>query len=225
MRNLCIVSLCMAVLVICPPRPAASQATSPQPQPLPAPTTPAGADIWRVDPAHTSAQFAVRHLLASTVRGHLGAVTGWVRYNAATPETLAAEVWIDTAAISTGNASRDTHLRSDDFLLVEQHPRITFVSTRANAGDRGRISLTGDLTIRGVTQQVTLDVEAPGAPVQRASGQPVVIGTTASTTISRKAFGVKYNALIEAGGAVVSDDVRITIDIEARRAPATGRDR
>jgi polyisoprenoid-binding protein YceI len=212
-------------MVINPCRPVASPSPQPQPQPLPAPATPPGADVWRVDPAHTSAQFAVRHLLASTVRGQLGVVTGWVRYNPAAPGEMAAEVWIDATGISTGNAARDTHLRSDDFLLVEQHPRITFVSTRAGLGGGGRIALTGQLTIRGMTREVTLDVEAPSAPVQRAANQPVVVGTSATTVISRNAFGVKYNALIEAGGAVVSDDVRITIDIEARRAPATGRDR
>lgn len=133
---------------------------------------------------------------------------------------MAAEVWIDAAGISTGNAQRDTHLRSDDFLLTDQHPRITFVSTRAESGPGGRARLFGQLSIRGVTRDVALDVDPPSPVVQRAAGQPQVVGTSATTVIKRSDFGVKYNALIEAGGAVVADDVHITIDIEARRAPA-----
>ena len=186
-------------------------------RPTPPPVPEGATDIWNIDTSHTSAQFAVKHMLVSTVRGTLGPVVGWVRYNGKDLSSLAANVAIDVTNIDTGNGRRDNHLRSDDFLLVEQFPDITFVSKRAEPAGDGRFRLIGDLTIRGTTREVTLDVEGPSQPVQRNAQGPQIVGATATTTINRKDFGVKYNALIEAGGAVVSDEVRITIDIEARK--------
>lgn len=183
------------------------------------PPAPAGAtDIWNIDTSHTSAQFAVKHMLVSTVRGTLGPVVGWVKYDGKTPASIAVHAVIDVTGIESGNAGRDRDLRSDNFLLVEQHPDMTFVSKRVTDISPSGFKLVGDLTMRGVTREVTLDVDAVSPPVQRNATGPVVIGTSATTTINRKDFGVKYNALIEAGGAVVSDEVRITIDIEARKA-------
>ncbi len=182
-----------------------------------APPAPAGADIWNIDTSHTSAQFAVKHMLVSTVRGTLGPVVGWIRYDSRNPSATAVHALIDVTAINTGNPGRDRDLRSDNFLLAEQHPDITFVSKRVDGVTPAGFKLIGDLTIRGVTKEVTLDVDGPSQPVQRNATGPQVIGATATTTINRKEFGVKYNALIEAGGAVVSDEVKITIDIEARK--------
>lgn len=182
-----------------------------------APPAPAGADIWNIDTSHTSAQFAVKHMLVSTVRGTLGPVVGWIRYDGKNPSATAVHALIDVTAINTGNPGRDRDLRSDNFLLAEQHPDITFVSRRVEGITPAGFKLIGDLTIRGVTKEVTLDVEGPSQPVQRNATGPQVIGATATTTINRKEFGVRYNALIEAGGAVVSDEVKITIDIEARK--------
>ena len=129
-----------------------------------------------------------------------------------------------TVRFADGSPARDVQvstfdrdLRSDNFLLVETHPDITFVSKRVEGVTPAGFKLVGDLTIRGVTKEVALEVEGPSKPVQRAVNAPPVIGATATTTINRKDFGVKYNALIEAGGAVVSDEVKITIDIEARK--------
>jgi len=186
-------------------------------RPTPPPAPDGATDIWTIDTSHTSAQFAVKHMLVSTVRGTLGPVVGWIRYDGSNPSSIAANVAIDVTNIDTGNGRRDNHLRSDDFLLVEQHPDITFVSKRAEPAGDGRFRLIGDLTMRGTTREVVLDVEGPSQPVQRNARGPQIVGATATTTVNRKEFGVKYNALIEAGGAVVSDEVRITIDIEARK--------
>ncbi|MEX2272804.1 MAG: YceI family protein [Vicinamibacterales bacterium] len=185
-------------------------------RPTPPPVPQGATDVWNIDTSHTSAQFAVKHMLVSTVRGTLGPVVGWVRYDGKNLSSLAVNAVIDVTTINTGNGGRDRHLRSDDFLLVEQHPDITFVSNRVE-GSPGNFKLVGDLTIRGVTREVALAVEGPSQPVQRSATGPQVIGASATTTINRKDFGVKYNALIEAGGAVVADEVKITIDIEARK--------
>lgn len=156
-------------------------------------------------------------MLVSTVPGQLGPVVGWVRYDGKDPNSISVNVAIDVTNIDTQNAGRDRHLRSDDFLLVEQYPDITFVSKRVQSVRDGGFQLVGDLTIRGTTKEVVLEVDGPHGPVQRASNRPPIVGATATTTINRKEFGVKYNALIEAGGAVVSDDVKITINIEAAK--------
>ncbi|MDQ3070057.1 MAG: YceI family protein [Acidobacteriota bacterium] len=183
-----------------------------------APPVPQGAtDIWTIDSSHTSAHFTVRHMLVSTVPGQLGPVAGWVRYDGKNPSSLAVNVAIDVTGINTQNAGRDRHLRTDDFFLVEQFPDITFVSKRVEGVSNGRFKLVGDLTIRGVTKEVALDVDGPHGPVVRAANQAPIVGASATTTINRKDYGVKYGALIEAGGAVVSDEVKITINIEARK--------
>lgn len=181
------------------------------------PPAPAGADIWTVDTSHTSAHFTVRHMLVSTVPGQLGPVVGWVKYDGKNASSIAVNVAIDVTNINTQNAGRDRHLRSDDFFNVEQFPDMTFVSKRVEGVRQGGFKLVGDLTIRGITREVTLDVDGPHGPVQRAANRPPIVGATATTTINRKDFGVKYNALIEAGGAVVSDEVKVTINIEAAK--------
>ena len=184
------------------------------------PPVPAGTDIWTIDTSHTSAHFTVRHMLVSTVPGQLGPVVGWVRYDGKNPSSIAVNVAIDITSINTQNAGRDRHLRTDDFFNVEQFPDMTFVSKRVEGVQQGSFKLVGDLTMRGVTKEVVLDVDGPHGPVQRAANRPPVVGATATTSINRKDFGVKYNALIEAGGAVVSDEVKITINIEAaKRTP------
>ncbi|MDQ3171293.1 MAG: YceI family protein [Acidobacteriota bacterium] len=211
---------------------AAALAQGQQPQPAPAgqpqaqqqgprrpamPAAPAGNDIWTIDTSHTSAHFTVRHMLVSTVPGQLGPVVGWVRYDGKNPSSISVNVAIDVRNINTQNAGRDRHLRTDDFFNVEQFPDMTFVSKRVEGVQQGRFKLVGDLTTRGVTKEVTLDVEGPHGPVQRSANRPPIVGATATTTINRKDYGVKYNALIEAGGAVVSDEVKITINIEAAK--------
>ena len=196
-------------------QPQAQQQQGPRRPAMPA--VPAGNDIWTLDPSHTSAHFTVRHMLVSTVPGQLGPVVGWIRYDGKNPSSIAVSVAIDVTTINTQNPGRDRHLRTDDFFNVEQYPDITFVSKRVEGAQQGSFKLVGDLTIRGVTKEVVLDVEGPHGPVQRAADRPPIVGATATTSINRKDFGVKYNALIEAGGAVVSDEVKITINLEAAK--------
>jgi polyisoprenoid-binding protein YceI len=184
----------------------------------------AAAETYAIDPAHTSAQFKVRHLMVSYVRGQFGKTTGAAQID---PEDLAkssVEATIDASTIDTQNADRDKHLRSQDFLHAEKHPTITFRSTGiANAGE-GKLRVTGDLTIRGVTKPVVLEVEGPTPSVQDPWGN-VRRGLTATTTINRKDFGLAWNKALETGGVVVGDEVHITIDAELVKeaAPATAK--
>jgi polyisoprenoid-binding protein YceI len=185
---------------------------------------PAGAqqaDVWTIDSAHTSAQFAVRHMMVSTVRGTLGQVSGAIAWDGKDVKTVQADIAIDVAGLDTGVDKRDDHLRSADFFDAANHPKITFKSKRAIPGAAGTFKLVGDLTIRGNTKEVTLDVEGPSAPQK--TGNSIRSGATATGAINRKEFGLAWNRLIETGGAVVADEIKMTIDIEATRpaAPAS----
>lgn len=201
--------------------PALAQAPAQAPAPPQAQAqAPADPHTWQLDAAHTQAQFSVRHMMVTNVKGNFGKVTGSVRYDGKDLSTIAADVAIDTATINTNNEKRDAHLRSPDFFDVANHPTITFKSKRVEKGAAGHFKLVGDLTIRGVTKEVVLDVEGPVGPVN--AGQVTKIGATATTTINRHDYGVKWNRVIEAGGVTVGDEVKITLDIEAnqRNAPA-----
>ncbi|HYD43538.1 MAG TPA: YceI family protein [Anaeromyxobacter sp.] len=177
-------------------------------------TTPAA--TYRIDPAHASAQFKVRHLMVSNVRGELGEVTGEVGYDAAAPERSHVAARIDVTAIDTRNADRDAHLRSADFLDVANHPAIEFRSTAVRAAGRGALEVDGQLTIRGVTRPVTLAVELsdevrdPWGNVKR--------GVTATARLDRRAFGLTWNAALETGGVVVGEHVDVVIEAELVRA-------
>lgn len=186
--------------------------------PAAAQTAPA-AGTWTIDTGHSSAQFAVKHMMVSTVRGTLGPVSGTIAWDGKDLNTLQADVTVDVAGLDTGVDKRDGHLRSADFFDAANHPTITFKSKRVVPGPSGSFKLVGDLTIRGNTKEVTLDVEGPSAPQK--VGNSTRTGATATGTINRKEFGLLWNRMIETGGAVVSDDVRMTIDIEVTK-PATG---
>jgi len=171
---------------------------------------------WNLDPTHSSIQFAVKHMVISTVRGSFAEFA----VDAAVDETdLArsrATVRIAAASLGTGNNDRDAHLRSGDFFDAENHPELVFV-TRAiepRGGDDYRIS--GDLTIRGVTRPVTLDGEIQG-PVKDPWGG-TRFGLSASGKISRKEFGLDWNAVLEAGGLLVGDEVKLSIETELVKA-------
>lgn len=173
------------------------------------------AATWQIDTAHSGAQFTVRHMMVSNVRGELGGLKGKVEYDSARPESSSVEVSIDVSTINTREPKRDAHLKSADFFDVEKFPVMTFRSKRIEAAGPGKLKAVGDLTLRGVTREVVLEVETPAAPVvMRGTART---GATATTTISRKDFGVTWNRAIEAGGVAVSDAVAVTIDVAMTR--------
>jgi polyisoprenoid-binding protein YceI len=169
---------------------------------------------WKIDPGHTSAQFAVRHMLVATVRGVFDGPTGTVAFDPKdVPGTLKVDATFDTKSINTRNAERDADLRGEQFLNVAKFPTMKFVSKRTEAAAAGRYKVTGDLTLRGETHEVVLDVEGPTAPVKDLDGQ-MRAGAAMTTTINRRTWGLTYNVLLEAGGAVVADEVKVQIDLE-----------
>lgn len=199
--------------------PQAGQAPAPQAQQQRPPQPPLGPTQWRIDRSHSQANFSVRHNVVSTVRGQLGAISGTIEYDGKDIRSVRADVAIDVTRINTQNEGRDKHLRSDDFFNTEQFPNMTFTSKRVEPVSEGRFRLVGDLTIRDKTNEVVLDVEGPSAIVKGPRG--VLTGATATTKISRKAFGVLWNNMIEMM-PVVGDEVTVTIDMELNRPALPG---
>jgi polyisoprenoid-binding protein YceI len=179
----------------------------------------AQATVWQIDPAHTATQFAVKHMMVSTVRGQFTKTTGTVVWDGKNPASAVVNIVIDTASIDTREPARDNHLRSADFLNVAKFPTITFKSTKVEAAGEGSARVTGDLAIRGVTRRVVLEVDGPSAPVKDPASATRV-GASATTKISRKDFGLIWNKVLEGGGVVVGDAVVITIDVEIVSVPA-----
>ncbi len=173
--------------------------------------SPVSAQTWTIDPSHSSATFAVRHMMVSNVKGSFGRMEGTVDFDGKDIAGIKANAKIDTTTITTNNEKRDTHLKSADFFDVAAHPTITFVSKRAEAAGDGRFRLIGDLTIRGVTKEVVLDVEGPTEPFTAQGNKRV--GATATTTVNRQDYGVSWSRALDGGGVVVSDEVRITIEL------------
>ena len=178
-------------------------------------TAPTTVSTWAIDPVHSIAEFAVKHMLVSTVKGRFGSLTGTLSIDEANPGNSSVAATLDVASIDTYESQRDAHLRSDDFFNAEQYPHITFRSTRVERKSDEEWRITGDLSIRDVTMAVTLDTEFEGRVTDPHGKQRA--GFTAETTISRKEFGLKWNALLETGGAVVGDKVKVTLHIEAVR--------
>jgi polyisoprenoid-binding protein YceI len=178
-------------------------------QPTPALST----ATWNVDPSHTHAEFSVRHLMISTVKGRFAEVSGTVVTDAADPAKGKVDISINVASIDTREAQRDAHLRSADFFDVENHPTITFRSTRITAPDQdGAFTVAGELTIRGTTREVVLDVSSEGQVTDPWGGQRA--GFSATTKIKRSDFGLTWNLALETGGVVVGDDIKISLDVE-----------
>lgn len=173
----------------------------------------AATSTWEIDPNHSAAQFAVRHLAISTVRGAFTKMNGTVQFDDKDVSKSSVEVTIDAASVDTRVADRDKELRSDHFFDVEKFPTLTFKSTKVEQETAGKLKVTGDLTIHGVTKQVVLEVEGPTAPVKDPWGNQRA-AANASTKVNRQDFGVKWNAKMDNGGWVVGDDVDITIDVE-----------
>ena len=183
----------------------------------------AATSTWQIDPNHSSAQFAVRHLGLSTVRGAFTKVNGGVEFDSSDVSKSSVNVTIDAASVDTRVENRDKDLRSDHFFEVEKYPTITFKSTKVEQVAPGQLKVTGDLTIHGTTKSVVLDVEGPTAPVKDPWGNQRA-AVSATTKINRQDFGVKWNATMDNGGLVVGNDVTITIDVEMiqKAAPKAG---
>lgn len=177
---------------------------------------------WQIDPAHTAAQFSVRHLAISTVRGTFSDIKGTVTFDDKDVSQSSVNVTIDVSTVDTREPNRDKDLKSDHFFDVANYPTMTFKSTKVEAAGPGKLKVTGDLTIRGTTKSVVLDVEGPTAPVKDPWGNQRA-AVNATTKINRQDFGVKWNATMDNGGVVVGDDISITIDAEMiKQAPKSG---
>ncbi len=179
----------------------------------------AAATTWQIDPMHSSAQFAVRHLTISTVRGEFHKVTGTIVLDDTDIAKSTVEVSIDATTVDTREADRDKHLKSPDFFDVEKYPAINFKSTKVEQVAPGKLKVTGDLTIRGVTRPIVLGVEGPTAAIKDPWGNQRA-AASGVTKINRQDFGVKWNAKMDNGGMVVGDEVSITVEIEMVRKDA-----
>ncbi|MGE5619311.1 MAG: YceI family protein [Sphingomonadaceae bacterium] len=168
---------------------------------------------WVMDHAHSSVEFAVKHMVITTVRGRFAQFQADLDFDPAAPELSSVEARIDAASIDTRSADRDAHLRSPDFLDVERYPHILFRSKRVEPLGAGRYRIVGDLTIRDVTREVALDATFAGVGKNPWGKQ--VAGFSAETAINRKEFGLNWNVALETGGWLVGDEVRIFLEMEA----------
>lgn len=175
------------------------------------------ASTWNIDQEHSNIGFKVRHLMVSNVKGSFGKVQGIINIDEKDLTRSNVKVTIDTASIDTGVDKRDAHLRSPDFLDVDKFPTMTFVSTKVAKNGKGRLKVTGDLTLHGVTRPVMLDVEELSREGKDPMGN-LRRGASATTKISRKDFGIGWNKVLETGGVVVGDEIAIGIDIEIIKA-------
>ncbi len=173
---------------------------------------------WQIDPSHSLVEFSVRHMMVSTVKGRFTGVRGTILDNGEVPTLSSVEVEIDPASITTADPRRDEHLRSADFFDVEHFPVITFKSTRIE-GRREEFKLIGDLTIRDQTREVALDVTLNGIGLSP-YGQTVA-GFSGQTKLHRKDFGLNWNAALESGGVLVSDQFKLEVEIEAVKQAAS----
>jgi polyisoprenoid-binding protein YceI len=173
---------------------------------------PASTSTWKIDPAHTHVEFAVKHLMISTVKGRFADVEGDIVVSDGDPTRSSVTATIKALSIDTRTGQRDDHLRSADFLDAANFPEITFKSTRI-AGDAGEFKVHGDLTIRGVTRQVTLDVTNEGSGKDPWGGERM--GFSGKTKFDRRDFGLIWNQAIESGGVVVGHEVKVSLEVEA----------
>lgn len=180
------------------------------------------ASVWEVDPAHSSAQFAIRHLMVSTVRGEFTKFTGTFTLDDKDLAKSTLEASIDVTSINTRIAKRDDHLKSPDFFDIAKYPTMTFKSKKVEAAGEGKFKVTGDLTMHGVTKEVVLDVTGSTKSIKDPMGK-MRLGGSATTKINRKDFGLAYNKALETGGVLVGEEVDITIDVEmTEKAAAAG---
>src|SRR4051812_7953081 len=177
-------------------------------------------ETYNIDSTHSSAQFSVRHMMISNVRGEFGKVTGTVLYDPANLAASKIDAAIDVASISTREPQRDAHLKSPEFFDVEKFPAITFVSKQITSSG-GTLQAKGDLNMHGVTREVVLTIDEPTPEVKDPWGL-FRFGATASTKVNRKDWGLNWNQALETGGILIGEDVKITLDIQAvKAAPAS----
>ncbi|HEY4051038.1 MAG TPA: YceI family protein [Acidobacteriaceae bacterium] len=177
----------------------------------------AATTTWNIDPVHSVAEFKVKHMMISNVKGQFAKVSGVLALDEQEPVNSRVEALIDGESISTGDVQRDTHLKSSEFFHVEKFPTLSFKSTRINRKADGELDVTGDLTIRGVTRSVVFTIEGPTPPAKDPWGNSRV-GLSATTKINRKDFGLTWNSALESGGILVGDEVTITLDVQFTKA-------
>ena len=172
---------------------------------------------WNIDPAHTAAEFKVKHMMIANVKGHFAKVSGVLIRDESDPTNDRVEATIEAASLHTRDEQRDAHLKSADFFHVEKFPTLHFKSTGVKVAGEGELSVEGDLTIHGVTRKGRFAVEGPTPPAKDPWGN-TRIGISASTKINRKDFGLTWNAALETGGILVGDDITITLDAQFVKA-------
>lgn len=172
---------------------------------------------WNIDPTHSVAEFKVKHMMISNVKGQFAKVSGKLTLDESRLEKSQVEAQIEAASIETRDAQRDAHLKSPDFFDAEKFPTLSFKSTRISVVRDGELAVEGDLTIRDVTRKVTFQVEGPTPPAKDPWGNTRV-GVSATTKINRKDFGLTWNAALETGGILVGDEVTITLDVQFVKA-------
>ncbi len=168
---------------------------------------------YTIDPAHSGVQFSVRHLMISTVRGTFSGVKGTVIHDPEDPSAAALDAEIDVNTVSTGDEKRDAHLKAPDFFDIAEFPVITYKSTQVTKGPGSSYTVVGDLTLHGVTKPVTLDVEEVSEEAKDPWGN-TRIGATAKGKLKRSDFGLVWNAILETGGVMVSDEVKLEFDLQ-----------
>jgi polyisoprenoid-binding protein YceI len=171
------------------------------------------ASNWQIDPDHSSIQFKIRHLTVSNVKGDFGKAKGVVTLDDKDITQLKVELIIDASSVNTNHAKRDEHLRGPDFFDVSKYPTLTFVSKKVIKTDANRLKVVGDLTIRGVAREITVDVEGPTPEVKDPGGN-FRRGATGTARINRKDFGMTWNRTLDTGGLVVGDEVDIYVEVE-----------
>ena len=176
-------------------------------------SVPSQAAPWQIDPDHSSFQFKVCHLMVSNVKGDFNKVRGVVTIDEHDITNLKVELIIDAASVDTGHAKRDEHLRGSDFFDVAKYPTITFVSKKVMKASPDRLQVIGDLTLHGVTKEITVDVEGPTSEIKDPWGN-FRRGATATAKVNRKDFGLTWNRVLETGGVVVGEDVDILVELE-----------
>ena len=172
---------------------------------------------WKIDPAHSRAEFKVKHMMISNVKGSFSGITGTLVEDTADPSLSHIDASIDIGTVNTGDEKRDEHLKSADFFHHEEHPHMTFKSTKIVKRGDEEYAVTGDFTLNGVTKPITFAVEGPSQPATDPWGN-TRIGLAATTKINRKDFGLVWNAALDSGGILVGEDVHISLDVQLIKA-------